>query len=48
MSHISSEQQNYLDHIFGQIGYALFINPKDQEMKRYRQILLEYKQAHLL
>ena len=48
LSHIGSEQQNYLDHIFGQIGYALFINPKDQEMKRYRQILLEYKQAHLL
>lgn len=44
MNYIGSEHRNYLDHLLGQVGYALFINPKDQEMKRYKQILREYKQ----
>lgn len=31
--------ETYLQHLKGQIGYALFINPKDKEMATYRDFL---------
>ena len=43
LDHIGLERKNYIDHLLGRIGYALFVNPKDQEMKRYKQLLVEYK-----
>lgn len=47
LNHIGLERKNYLEHLLGQVGYAVFINPKDQEMKRYKQILREYKQFYI-
>ena len=31
------------EHLFGKISYALYINPKDEELKEYREFLLQYK-----
>ncbi|MBC8574661.1 reverse transcriptase family protein [Jingyaoa shaoxingensis] len=39
LEYIGLECRNYREHLLGQIGYALFINPKDQEMKRYKEII---------
>ena len=44
LNYIGTERKNYIGHLMGQISYALFINPKDREMKRYKHILEEYKQ----
>lgn len=38
-SHLRYTQEkhsNYLEHLFGLINYALFINPNDEEMKKYK------------
>lgn len=47
LDYIGMERKNYLEHLFGQISYALFINPKDQELKRYKQELLEYRMVNI-
>lgn len=36
---IGEKRQNYLQHLQGVIGYALFINPKDKEMEEYSQTI---------
>ena len=43
LDYIGLERKNYLEYMLGQIGYALFINPKDQELQRYKEVLKEYK-----
>jgi len=35
LEYIQEGRRNYLEHIKGEIAYALFINPKDFEMKQY-------------
>lgn len=35
LAHIGETRQNYLDHLMGQINFALFVNPKDKELKGY-------------
>lgn len=35
LEHIEENRSNYLNHLLGQINFALFINPKDEEMKKY-------------
>ena len=43
-SHLSFcqiSQKNYLEHLQGKIGYALFINPKDAELLGYQKYLFE-------
>ena len=43
-SHLSFcqiSQKNYLEHLQGKIGYALFINPKDAELLGYQKYLSE-------
>lgn len=47
LNYIGTEHKNYIGHLMGQISYALFINPKDREMKRYKHILEEYKQFNI-
>ncbi|WP_270209386.1 retron St85 family RNA-directed DNA polymerase [Dorea amylophila] len=47
LNYIGTERKNYIGHLMGQISYALFINPKDREMKRYKHILKEYKQFNI-
>lgn len=41
LEHIGENRQNYLQHLQGVIGYALFINPKDKELREYRDYLRE-------
>ena len=41
LEHIKETRANYLNHIMGQINFALFVNPKDEEMKRYFDIIKE-------
>ena len=36
LKYIQEERGNYLEHLFGLINYALFINPDDEEMKKYK------------
>lgn len=42
LNYIGEERRNYLDHLYGQINYALFINPKDKEMWKYKNFLEEF------
>ena len=42
LKHIHENRQNYLQHLLGQIEFALFINPKDLKMKRYKDYLSNY------
>lgn len=39
LAYINVEHKNYLKHLLGRVSYALFINPKDREMKQYMEIL---------
>lgn len=32
---IGENRANYINHLLGQINFALFVNPKDEEMKEY-------------
>lgn len=34
-------QKNYLEHLQGKIGYALYVNPKDTELLEYQKFLHE-------
>lgn len=43
LAHIGTTRSNYLDHLMGKIEYALFINPKDEKMKAYRDTIRAYK-----
>ncbi len=36
LMYIKEERSRYIEHLFGLINYALFINPNDKEMKRYK------------
>jgi len=36
LKYIQEERSKYLEHLFGLINYALFINPDDEEMKSYK------------
>ena len=39
LAHIKEERKNYISHLLGEIGYALFINPKDTELRKYQAYL---------
>ncbi|MBO5869993.1 MAG: RNA-directed DNA polymerase [Clostridia bacterium] len=39
LEHIGENRAHYLNHLLGQINFALFINPKDDEMKQYFDII---------
>ena len=41
LKYIQEERNNYLEHLFGIINYALFINPCDKEMKGYKNDIKE-------
>ena len=43
LAHIGMTRSNYLAYLIGKIEYALFINPKDDKMKLYREIIRTYK-----
>ena len=36
LSYIQEEHSKYLEHLYGVINYALFINPNDAEMRKYK------------
>ena len=36
LEYIKEERSKYLEHLFGLVNYALFINPNDNEMKKYK------------
>lgn len=42
LEYIGEERKNYLEHLYGQINYALFINPTDRELRQYREIIRNY------
>ena len=49
LTYIQEERSNYLEHLFGLINYALFINPHDEEMKKYKidiQFLMKNKKIY--
>ena len=39
LNHINETRQNYLRHLLGKVNFACFINPKDNEMQRYYDLL---------
>lgn len=39
LEHIRESRANYLNHLIGQINFALFVNPKDEEMKGYFDVI---------
>lgn len=39
LEHIKENRSHYINHLLGQINFALFINPKDEEMKEYFDII---------
>ena len=39
LEHINETRSNYLNHLLGQINFALFVNPNDAEMKEYFKII---------
>lgn len=39
LERIEENRSNYLNHLLGQINFALFVNPKDKEMKEYFNII---------
>lgn len=47
LGYLKETRANYLEHLLGQIGFAIHVNPKDIEMKDYfdfvKNILKEYK-----
>lgn len=36
LEHINEKRLNYIQHLFGLINYALFINSNDKELKKYK------------
>ena len=43
LTYTNEQRKGYIEHLFGKISYALYINPKDEELKEYREFLLQYK-----
>lgn len=43
LEYIGAENNNYLEQLLGKVGYAVFINPKDKEMERYKNTLIDIK-----
>lgn len=41
LEHIGETRQHYINHLMGQINFALFVNPKDDELKEYFEIVKE-------
>lgn len=39
LEHIGETRSNYLRHLLGRINFALFVNPKDNELREYAVIL---------
>ena len=39
LERIVENRANYLNHLLGQINFALFVNPKDKEMKEYFNVV---------
>lgn len=39
LEHIHETRSNYVNHLIGQVNFALFVNPKDDEMQAYFNIL---------
>ena len=39
LERIGENRANYLNHLLGQINFALFVNPKDKEMKEYFNVV---------
>lgn len=39
LEHINENRAHYINHLLGQINFALFVNPKDKEMKEYFDII---------
>ncbi|MBE6763165.1 MAG: RNA-directed DNA polymerase [Ruminococcaceae bacterium] len=39
LERINESRANYLNHLLGQINFALFVNPKDEEMKEYFNVI---------
>lgn len=44
LEYINENRANYLNHLLGQINFALFVNPKDKKMKEYFELIKEVKQ----
>lgn len=42
LSHIEETRMNYINHLNGKIDYCLSINPNDNKMKKYKEILQQY------
>ena len=36
---IGENRANYINHLLGQINFALFVNPKDEELKRSFELI---------
>ena len=43
LEHIGENRTNYLCHLKGKIEYALFVNPKDEKMREYLELLQSIK-----
>lgn len=41
IQHIGEDRKNYLYHLIGLISYAAFVNPYDEELKKYKLFLKE-------
>lgn len=39
--HLNITKHNYLNHLIGRISFACYLNPSDEEMKKYLQFLKE-------
>lgn len=39
LEHVGETRANFLNHLLGQINFALFVNPKDEEMKGYFELV---------
>ena len=42
LAHIGESRSNYLAHLTGKIEYALFVNPKDEKMVSYLEVVRAY------
>ena len=41
LEYIGETRQHYINHLMGQINFALFVNPKDEELKEYFELVKE-------
>lgn len=39
LEYINENRANYLNHLLGQINFAIFVNPKDTEMREYFDVI---------